>query len=264
MKSLEQLDRWIAGKIKGWSAKASKAPHSPALLEIRRDILEDVRDQIEPKGRGRSVFPYNFVSIAIAADNEDAADRYQTALGGDDGLTGDIRELLVQAAASTPPAFTVHLTIGANPDLAQSGRPFTIEYSNKRNGPPPISDTRQPARLTVLKGDAEETTCDIVSERVNIGRLREVVGDRDGLRRRNDIAFKDSETTVSREHAHIRFTASTGIYRLYDTHSQRGTCVFRGGRRLEVPRGPTRGLALQAGDEIHLGDARVRFDIVTP
>lgn len=261
MKSLEQLDRWIAGKIKGWSTKAANSTHSPALLEIRRDILEDVRDQLEPKGRGRSVFPYNSISITIAAEDDGAAERYQIAFGGDDGLAGDIRELLVEAGASTPSAFTVDLAITSNPEAAESERPFTIEYSSRKTLPKSEPTTQPPARLTVVKGEAEESGCDISGERVNMGRLKEVIGDRDGLRRRNDIAFKDSETTVSREHAHIRFDRSTGVYRLYDTNSQRGSCVFRDGRRLEVPRGPTRGLALQSGDEIHLGEARLRFEI---
>ncbi len=46
---------------------------------------------------------------------------------------------------------------------------------------------------------------------------------------------------VSREHAYIRFDAESGKFRLYDSMSQRGTSLFREGRRLETPKGPRRG-----------------------
>jgi pSer/pThr/pTyr-binding forkhead associated (FHA) protein len=74
------------------------------------------------------------------------------------------------------------------------------------------------------------------------------------------VAFAETETTVSREHAHIRYDAESGKYRLYDSGSQRGTSIFRDGRRLEAPR--VRGVQLRSGDEIHVGDARVRFETV--
>ena len=48
MRSLEQLDRWIAGKVKLWTARAAGGPGGKQILEIRRDVLENVRDQIEP------------------------------------------------------------------------------------------------------------------------------------------------------------------------------------------------------------------------
>jgi len=65
MNALEELDRWIAGKIKGWSSRVSGEPRGRELLEIRLEILERVRAEIEPKGGGRSVFltaPSGFAS----------------------------------------------------------------------------------------------------------------------------------------------------------------------------------------------------------
>ncbi len=59
MKSLEQLDSWIGNKVKTWSSRVSRAPQSSELLEIRRDILADFRDNIQPKGQGKKVFPYD-------------------------------------------------------------------------------------------------------------------------------------------------------------------------------------------------------------
>jgi pSer/pThr/pTyr-binding forkhead associated (FHA) protein len=74
------------------------------------------------------------------------------------------------------------------------------------------------------------------------------------------LAFSETETTVSREHACIRYDREAGVYRIFDTHSQRGTFVLRGGRRIDVPRGGAAGVQLKSGDEIHLGNARVRFE----
>ncbi len=75
------------------------------------------------------------------------------------------------------------------------------------------------------------------------------------------MAFAETETTVSREHAAIRYDSDTGKFRLYDSGSQRGTRVFRDGRRFEVTKDPAYGFQLRSGDEIHLGDAWLRFDV---
>ena len=90
MKSLEQLDRWIADKIKGWTHKVAGGQHPRALLEVRRDILEEVRDRIEPAGGGRSVFPYNTVSIRIAASDAQEQSALEGIFGSDETLQSDI------------------------------------------------------------------------------------------------------------------------------------------------------------------------------
>ena len=150
----------------------------------------------------------------------------------------------------------LHVTV----QVLDGEAPLEVECLRRARGT--RAAARPPARLTVLRGEAEEAELEIAADRVNLGRLREVMTETGSLRRRNHIAFADSEKTVSREHASIRYDASTGKFRLYDSMSQRGTAVFREGRRIEVPRGDQRGVQLQAGDEIHLGNARVKFDIL--
>jgi predicted component of type VI protein secretion system len=49
-------------------------------------------------------------------------------------------------------------------------------------------------------------------------------------------------------------------YRLLDDGSAQGTTVVREGRSVTVPHG-SRGIRLQSGDEIVLGEARVRVKI---
>lgn len=267
MRSLEQFDRWIAGKVKNWTGRVAGGQHSPQLLEIRRDILEEIRDAIRPAGTGKSVFPYSTVSIRIGA--ADLADRsaLEAALGGD-ALAEDIRELLAEAGCHVPAGFAVAVEIVDAPELASEDRPFQIAYTSERktaaSAPAGLPATRPRATVKVIRGSAEAEEYEISSTRFNIGRLKEVATERDGLRRRNDLAFGENETTVSREHAYIRYDASSGKYRLYDTNSQRGTVIFRDGRRLDVPRGTGAGLQLRSGDEIHFGNARVVFEITQP
>jgi len=93
MRSLEQLDSWITAKVKNWSSKVSGAPRTREILEIRRDILEDVRDHIQPKGQGRSVLPYNTMSIQIAARNSEQRAMLEAAFS-DDEVQEDVRALL--------------------------------------------------------------------------------------------------------------------------------------------------------------------------
>jgi len=265
MKSLEQLDKWIAGRVKAWTTRVAGAP-PPRVLELRRDILEDVRDRIEPKGQGRSVFPWDRISIRLWAHDSEQAELWQAAFAGEANLEGDIRELLTEAGCAIPAAFNVTVTSLEDEALAHSDPPFQVEYARQHSDAAPVkraAETARPAaKLTVIRGEADPHEFDIAADRVNIGRLPEVFGDRDGLRRRNDIAFADTETSVSREHAHIRYDAESGRFRLHDSGSQRGTSIFREGRRLEVPKGNPQGVQLRSGDEINVGSARLRFELI--
>ncbi len=255
MRSLEQLDRWIAGKVKGWATRVSgQPPHSMELLEMRREILEHIRDHIEPTGDGRSVFPYRTVTVHVAAPTEADYARLDAAFAGPEGLESDVRGLFAEARCPTPVGFAITF----EPDPTEPS--FRIDYIAKAiPSAAPEEPGRPAARISVIKGSAEPEQLEMVRDRINLGRLAEVVTEEQGLRRRNDIAFADSETTVSREHAYIAWDREARELRIYDTHSARGTSVFRDGRRLEVTRG-TRGLRLEPADEIHLGKAQLRID----
>lgn len=262
MRSLEQLDSWITNKVRAWSSKIPGTPRSREFLEIRRDILNDIRDHIQPRGEGKSLFPYNTVSIRIAAEDGSRQALLEEAFAHDDELEQTVSALLSQAGCALPAGLHVTVEVAQEPAASSTGRPFRIDYSNVKSAPAPaMQNTRPAAKLTVIRGEADAAEYIIASDRINLGRLKEVVSDKDGLRRRNDVSFAETESTVSREHAFIRYHAETGKFRLYDSRSQRGTTVFRQGRRFEVPKGPTHGFQLLSGDEIHLGSARLRFDI---
>ena len=262
MRSLEQLDSWISSKVKAWSSKLS-GTHTKELLELRRDILADVRDHIQPKGGGKSVFPYNTLSIVIAAENVERQRLLQDAFRDDSELEQDIQALIREAGAPLPANLTTTVSIIEDPAIASSGRPVRTAYSDVKAEPGASRSphVRPAAKLRVIRGQADAAEYTVASDAVNIGRLKEVIGDRDGLRRRNHVAFAETETSVSREHAAIRYDPESGTFRVYDSMSQRGTSVFRDGRRLLVPKGSARGVQLRSGDEIHVGDARLAFEI---
>ena len=79
------------------------------------------------------------------------------------------------------------------------------------------------------------------------------------------IEFTESaekpNSTVSRTHAHIEYDASTGEFRLFDDGSSYGTSVMHDGRVVGVPAAGGRGLRIDSGDEIYLGQARLLFEI---
>ena len=101
---------------------------------------------------------------------------------------------------------------------------------------------------------------------IRLGRCEEVEDTGGRLVQRNDVAFLDNKdpinSTVSRRHAHIACDGDSARYILIDDFSERGTAIFRDNRIIKVPKGDSRGAALQAGDEIHLGRALLRFEIV--
>ena len=78
--------------------------------------------------------------------------------------------------------------------------------------------------------------------------------------RRNHVAFDDDNSSVSRAHAKLTYDKVRREYRLLDNGSARGTRIVRGETTIPVLRDP-RGVRIQSGDEIELGEASVRVVI---
>src|SRR4051812_24047985 len=109
MRSIDQLDAWITSKVRAWSARISGSPRSTDLIEIRRDILNDVRDHIQPKGDGKLVFPFNTVAVHIAAEDDRRREMLIGAFNQDNDLEQTISALLAEAGC-VPPA-GLHVTV---------------------------------------------------------------------------------------------------------------------------------------------------------
>jgi predicted component of type VI protein secretion system len=65
---------------------------------------------------------------------------------------------------------------------------------------------------------------------------------------------------VSRRHAHITAGPEPDCWRIHDDGSAHGTSVLRNGATIAVRTG-ARGIRLRDGDEIVLGEARIRVRI---
>ena len=261
MNWLETLESWFARKIETLSKGVAGAPQQKTLLEVCKDLQEDLRGRILSQDRGLRSFPYSQVDINIFTRDEDQRTAYEMVLSSDPSFGERIRGMLLEEGCRLRDLST-NVTVAVDPNLAEQPKPYTLRCSRAAalaTAAPPV---RPPASLTVLRGEAETVELQIVSHRTNIGRMREVATTRGEIIRINQLAFLEVETTVAREHAYIQWDRSLGRYLLFDHMSgSRGTRLFRSGESLIVPKGGSKGTALEDGDEIHLGATRVRFSI---
>jgi hypothetical protein len=136
---------------------------------------------------------------------------------------------------------------------------------------PPRPQIPQLARLTALNAEVYQNRYLITKPSIYVGRLRSVIDEETGrLLRRNDFVFAHQEipdatpNSVSRQHATIEFRA--GTFYLLDHGSANGTAIQRERlkQRLPVTSAHTNGVALEDGDILRFGSARVTFEIVLP
>ena len=251
------IEKSIERGFQRWTERLFGAANSDELMLTHRAILDEVEGKIETLARGRRVFPFARLAVTLVSADANRRAILETAFG--ERLEADIREALESAACEVPRGFSVEVR------AVESGpNPFEIEYATQpaKTTETPAAAPAAPARLSVVKGKADQTEYLLAKARTNIGRMAELTDAEQRVIRRNDIVFEEgadeANATVSRRHAHIRL--DDGDYRLCDDESEFGTRVFRDGRAIEVPAGNRRGEKLRSGDEIYLGRACLRFE----
>ena len=147
----------------------------------------------------------------------------------------------------------VHVEVTGTPPA-----PYRISYQRSAAPAAKVAAARPAARLVVVEGHADVQELTIDRNLLYIGRLKDVVNSKTGLERRNQLAFDAAETTVSRKHARLEYDPESGKFRLFNDPEQ--TSVSRDGRG--IPCDASRGVQLRSGDELVLGKARVRFEIL--
>jgi len=236
----------------------------PELAEIRLAVLEEILKKGHRLG-GRIVFPYNLVRIHLrGASDEEAAFVKSEFLKG--YFEQEIRKSLSRSNYQFPDNLEVEFETTA--ELPEAKEPWvSVETASRLRKDTPVAP-RRTARLVVVRGTATVAEVLLSKQRTNIGRTREVYRAQ-GPSRRNDLAFTEDNRTVSREHAHILYSKKTGEYRLFNDrwypHGKKesgdfGLWIIRKGLSQEVPR-DARGVKLQPGDEIQLGEAIVKFQV---
>jgi len=240
------------------------AKDAPELAEIRIAVLDAVKAKSH-RASGRHVFPYNLVRLHLLGVPEAQSQVFR----GEFLSTYFAEELRVALARSNyrfPENLRVEITTTtALPEPRQDW--LRIETEMLEQPPTAQLASKASARLVVLSGTGSASEFPLEKVRTNIGRTADIYHSAAGPSRRNDFAFaEDSEInrTVSREHAHVLYSAKTGEYRIcndrtYKGPSNCGIWIVRDGLSQPVHRN-TRGAVLKDGDEIHLGRAILRFE----
>ena len=238
---------------------------APELAEMRLAVLDEVKAKSH-RVAGREVFPYNLVRIRLRGVAADQAGIFAGPFFAQ-FCEQEIRAGLSRSNYRYPDDLRVEVeTTPELPGPREQWLAVTAESQVKKEVAP---QTRRSARLVVIRGAANQAEFVLNKARTNIGRPIEVYR-ADGPSRRNDLAFHEPgeiNGTVSREHAHILYSKKTGEYRLFNDRYYKGApkadeaCglwILRDGLSRAIHR-DARGVRLQAGDEIHLGRAVVRF-----
>jgi pSer/pThr/pTyr-binding forkhead associated (FHA) protein len=277
-----KLESTIARKLDD-AARELIGSGSLEPIEIVNLIVDVVEREVQPSGRGRRVFPFTRVAVSIVAPSRDARARLEAIVDGKPPLRDRIVDRLTAARCDVDDV-VVDVAYVARPQKAWPHQNFNVEFyrearaaaetdgagardersavAQRRSRPGGVG-ARSAAviQLTVLAGTAEQATYSLAADRIDLGRSVEVRDRRHRLIRMNHIAFiehgSDVNQSVSRRHAHITYDASSRQYRLHDDGSAHGTSVVRNGRTVAVP-GGSHGVRLRNGDEIVLGEARLK------
>ena len=266
----------ILGKARRLESKIARTLDSAAQrvagtgarepLEIAHAIVEAVEREVQPAGRGTHVFPFNRLKLSVVAPSREVRARLEAVFDGERLLEDRILDRLRSAGCDVSglAVKTAYVSQAAsqwtNPD-------FHIEFARVTGAgqvAPHADSLPGGLELTIVHGSAEKAAYMFTLARVDLGRCAEVRDSRNRLIRTNHVAFADGagdlNQSVSRRHAHIDYAGDSGHYRVYDDRSAHGTGILRNGRTISVPPG-SRGIRLQSGDEIVLGEARLRVKI---
>jgi hypothetical protein len=262
-----RISRTVDAAVDEFMGRSATAP-----LEIVHAVLDRAEHEIQEIGRGRRVFPFNRVKLLIVAGPHDKEGRARLAavLEGPPALAERIADRLRAAGCAIATVETA-VEYVRRPGAGWPSPDFHVEFdrtaepvSAAPEPPPPAIQDVPKIRLTVAKGSAEHRAYAFTGGRIDIGRRAEILDQRQRLIRTNHVAFaedgSEANGTVSRRHAHIEFSARDNGYRLWDDRSAHGTSIVRGGRTIKVPAG-ARGAKLETGDEIALGQARLRVTV---
>ena len=258
------MTRAVERAAREWSRSGANEP-----LEIVQAIVDNVAERLEPAARGRYVFPFNRIHVTVAASSRDARARFAAVFESEPTLQERIASRLRDAGCDPT---SLQFVVSYAPRSAPEWRTpeFHVDFTRGAPAPAPapapvpIQSAARELQITIVNGTAEQPSYVFALPRVNLGRCAEVRDSLSRLVRTNHVAFVDLASTsnhsVSRRHAHIEYVEGSRHYRLRDDRSAHGTSIVRNGRTVTVPAG-TRGIRLESGDEIVLGEARARVRI---
>lgn len=265
--ALSKLERNLGRRIERLTRRRASPREA---VQIAEDVLDEVGAKVEPTAGDTRTFPYGRLTIRVAVP-QGRGPAARAVLEHAPDLRTRIHARLRAAGCATEdatPEVAVEVLEGAAPE-AWEGRDFDVVYgpqrARRRKAPEEVSAVPPGMRLEVLEGSTGEArTHNLQLATIRLGRTPSVADRARRTWRENDVAFDEegsANATVSRAHAHLRWSPEESVFRLHDDGSTHGTCVRREGTTLEVPGPGGRGIALRSGDVIVLGRARVRFTL---
>ena len=277
MSILRRIEKSLDHRLRSIFSSGREEPGAREAIELYRDALDQIAARATIGKRGDRVFPFNRINIELhAGDAERKAvleALFEPAQMGD-----DVRTALDEEHVTPPPELTVAIRYS---DQAVVDMRIVCERGESPIPvPPPVAPAAPaaippapvapaamtPAYLQTIDGVSAPPELTLDRPRINLGRETDVVDTMGRTIRRNDLSFPEeaheANPSVSRSHAHIAFDGTQGQWRIFDDGSSLGTVLFREGRRIDVPAHAGRGVALRSGDEIYLGQVRLRFEAV--
>jgi hypothetical protein len=241
---------------------AQSAQRDP--LAVMLAIVEAIEHETQPGGRGACVFPFTRIKASIAVSAREDRARFDAVFAGPPSLEQRIVDRLTLAGCAIG-QLTVKTAFCAGAADTWTDPRFHLEFTRGPHIPEAPADTRASRIvLKVVQGTAGQEQYAFSLARIDIGRCAELRDRHNGLVRINHVAFADDQApvnrSVSRRQAHITCDRESGVYRIFDDRSTRGTCIVRDGRTIRVPAG-SRGVRLESGDEIVLGGARLAVSV---
>ena len=239
-------------------------------IELYRAILDDIEDASEPGARGTRIFPYNHITVWIATSGAHHRATAEAVFAEPPSIEERVCERLRQRDCTLRDPLVVTVKFADGGAETWAGREYRLEYRRRAAArqaveAAPTKAGQQELHLTVLAGTAAKQRYSFSEERINLGRLAEVLDRHHRVLRQNHVVFLDgddeSSQSVSRAHGHIQFVRATADARLHDDGSTHGTRIVREGRTIHVPRSSGRGIKLCDGDEVILGHARMRVEL---
>ena len=263
LRKARRLEHTIARTVDNVARRLTQSAQREPLA-VMLAIVDAIEHETEPAGRGGCVFPFTRIKASIAVNVREDRARFDAVFAGPPSLEQRIVDRLTLAGCEIG-QLTVKTAFCAGAADTWSDPRFHLELTRGPNTADAQPDTRgSRIVLKVLQGTAGQEQYSFSLGRIDIGRCAELRDRQNGLVRTNHVAFADDQApvnrSVSRRQAHITCDRQSGIYRIFDDRSTRGTSVVRDGRAIKVAAG-SRGVRLESGDEIVLGGARLAVSL---
>jgi hypothetical protein len=237
---------------------------APELAEIRLAVLDAVKEKAHRAG-GKLVFPYNLIRVNLLGVPAEQAPVFRSAFLSS-YFAEELRNGLTRSSYRFPADLAVDVTTSESMPGPGEGW-LRVETLLDEPQPEVMSFVPRIALLSVALGKADPFKLKLEKAWVNIGRTRDAI-QAGGPTRRNDVAFSEEDAvsrSVSRQHAHLERDPKTGQYRLFNDRIYKGAAncglyLVRAGVSQPIHRG-AHGALLQPGDEIHLAQAVLRFEV---